>query len=418
MPRRPSRGLCVTIGGIIVLVVVLVLVPAAVAKHAHPTAPADRPMPTVSAPRMHHDRVDGPTRHYEYVFPDGSMSVYDIDQGHRLVQQVSLPTTAGVRGVAASPRTHRLYISYGGDGGAHGNGSLLAYNLLTAQVVWARTYHHGIDSLAISPDGTTIYMPDGELSRDGTWYVVNAATGRDVGTIKAGTGPHNTVVSLDGSLVYLGGRDYTYFEVASTRTKQVIKKVGPFKSGIRPFTVNGTNTLVYTSVTGFLGFQVGDITTGKVLYTVPIRGFRVPAHFPASDPSHGLSLSPDERELYVLDAPNSEVHVFAVAGVPRRPPVQVANIPLAQPMPGYEHPCAYDCFKDGWLQHSRDGRFVYVGDEGDVIDTATRRVVAHLPALARTRKMLEIDWRHGVPVFTTTRTGVGYITHQVRPASR
>jgi hypothetical protein len=59
-----------------------------------------------------------------------------------------------------------------------------------------------------------------------------------------------------------------------------------------------------------------------------------------------------------------------------------------------------------------------VGDEGDVIDTARRRIVATLPALARTRKMLEIDWRNGVPVFTTTRTGLGHITNQVRPTSR
>ena len=311
-----------------------------------------------------------------------------------------------------------LYISYGGDGGSQGNGSLLAYNLLTDQIVWTKTYHHGIDSMAISPDGTTIYMPDGELSPDGTWYVVDAKTGKDIGTIHAGTGPHNTVVSLDGALVYLGGRNDNYLAVASTKTKRVIRRVGPFKSSIRPFTVNGTKMLVYTSVTGFLGFQVGDITTGKVLYTVPIKGFRVPSNFPASDPSHGISLSPDERELYVMDSPNSYVHVFDVSGVPRRPPVQVANIPLSHPMPGYEHPCAYDCFKDGWLHHSRDGRFVYVGDDGDVIATARRRVVTTLPALATTRKMLEIDWRHGVPVFTTTRTGLGYSTNPVRPTAR
>jgi hypothetical protein len=370
---------------------------------------------TAASTATHTPTVGRTTRHYEYVFPDGSMSVYDIDHRHKLVKQVSLPTTAGVRGVAASPVTHMLYISYGGDGGSHGNGSLLKYNLLTDQVVWTKNYHHGIDSMAISPDGKTIYMPDGELSPNGTWYVVAAATGTDIGTINAGTGPHNTVVSLNGSLVYLGGRNYNYFEVASTQTKQVVQKVGPFQSGIRPFTVNGKNTLVYASVTHFLGFQVGDLTTGKVLYTVPIKGFGVPANFPASDPSHGISLSRDERELYVLDAPNSYVHVFDVSGLPARPPVQVANIRMSHPMPGNETPCAYDCFKDGWLQHSADGRFVYVGDEGDVIETATRQVVATLPALANTRKMLEIDWRNGVPVFTTTRTGLGYVTNQVSP---
>src|SRR6266568_3299419 len=63
--------------------------------------------------------------HYEYVFPDGAMYVYDMDNGHKLVKQVSLPTSAGVRGVAASPRTHMLYVSFGGDGGSKWHGSML-----------------------------------------------------------------------------------------------------------------------------------------------------------------------------------------------------------------------------------------------------------------------------------------------------
>jgi hypothetical protein len=77
-------------------------------------------------------------------------------------------------------------------------------------------------------------------------------------------------------------------------------------------------------------------------------------------------------------------------------------------MAGEEAPCAYDCARDGWIQHSRDGRYVYVGDAGDVIDTRTRAVVARLPPLRNSRKHLEIDWRGGVPVATTSRTGLGY----------
>jgi len=46
-----------------------------------------------------------------------------------------------------------------------------------------------------------------------------------------------------------------------------------------------------------------------------------------------------------------------------------------------------------------------------VIDTATRKVVAFLPPLYNSRKMIEIDWQNGVPVFTTTRQGMGYVTH-------
>jgi hypothetical protein len=44
-----------------------------------------------------------------------------------------------------------------------------------------------------------------------------------------------------------------------------------------------------------------------------------------------------------------------------------------------------------------------------VFDTRTYRRVAYLPALRNTRKMLEIDWRGGVPIATTSRQGVGYV---------
>src|SRR6266571_4595102 len=354
-------------------------------------------------------RGSSTTRHYEYVFPDGEIDVFDMDHSHALIKRISLPQTmGGVRGVVASAVTHMLYISYGGDGGNNGNGSMLKYNLLADQVVWTKSYSHGIDSMAISPDGKKIYMPDGEITPDGTWYVVDANTGEDIGTISGGTGPHNTIVSLNGAHVYLGGRNYNYLEVADTATNQVIKKIGPLKSGVRPFTINGAETIAYISVTGFLGFQVGDITTGQVLYTVPINGFSWDGNGP-SDPSHGISLSPYEKELDVIDWPNSYVHVFDVSRVPNSPPRQVADIKLSRSMNHQESPCAYDCLADGWLQHSRDGRFVYVGDAGDVIDTATRQVVINLSALYNSRKHLEIDWANGVPVFTTSRHGLGYV---------
>ena len=106
--------------------------------------------------------------------------------------------------------------------------------------------------------------------------------------------------------------------------------------------------------------------------------------------------------------PNSYVHIFDVAKVPAEPPRPLADIRLTQPMTGQESPCGEDCDRDGWLQHSLDGRFVYVGDSGDVIETRRRKVVAFLPALYNSRYMLEIDWRRGLPVATSTRSGIGY----------
>lgn len=363
--------------------------------------------PSLAGPRVAADAM----RHYEYVFPDGSIEVFDIDANHCLVKSIPVPTRRGVRGIAASPATGMLYIAYGGDGGKSGYGSLLKYDLRSDSVIWTRNYSFGIDSFDITPDGSRIYMPEGEQASGSSWYVLDAMNGDERGVIHGGKGPHNTVVSRNGKLVYLGPRFDPYLYVADVQTGTVIKRVGPVRGdGVRPFTVNAAETLAFITASGFLGFQVGDLRTGRILYTVHVSHFSVPFGFPASTPSHGISLSPDERELYLIDTANSEAHVFDVSSVPNAAPKQISDLALQGKTVGDESPCAYDCLRDGWLQHDLSGRFVYVGDSGDVIDTSRRTTVTVLKPLRNTRKMLEIDFDgRGSPRAATPREGIGYV---------
>ena len=345
------------------------------------------------------------TKHFEYVVSGAGLYVYSIDRANRLVQTIGLPQIGtSVHGVVACPRTARLYISYGFQ--RPPGGSLLAYDLRRGRVLWHRTYSFGIDSMAIDPRCHWIYMLAGEGTTNGTWRVIAAPNGRPSGrTIAGPAGAHNTIIGRDGRYLYLGGVDYPYLEVASTRTDAVVRKLGPLNGpGVRPFTINGSQTLAFTTARSFLGFQVSSIVTGKVLYTVPVPGFSFdPATF-GRTPDHGISLSPNERDLYLIDTPNGYVHVFDVSQLPAEPPRLVANIKLVHAPP-----------HDGWLQHSRNGHYVYVGRSGDVIDTRKRRIVKYLRPLGATADFLEIDWRRGRPVATTNRYGVGYIRHSPQP---
>ncbi len=372
--------------------------------------------------------LDTIVHHYEYVLTDGRIYIYDIDNSHQLLDSVTVPTTAGTRGVSVSPATGMMYISYGGDGGFRGNGSFLALDLSVDSVRWNKSYSHGIDSHEMSPDGTTIYMPDGELAGNGTWYLVNASTGNETGkTITtSGTGPHNTIVSADGSRVYMGNRDpyntgNDYLFVADAATDSIVMRVGPFLKGVRPFTVNGTGTIAFVTITNLLGFQVGDISTGRVMDTIDLTTMGFPKSpcitdgFPGNScqTSHGISLSPDESEVYVIDSPNSIVHVFDVTQIRQNVrPKRIADIHLNHPLLGQATRCAYDCLQIGWLQHSLDGKYVYVGDCGDVIATATHTITAFLPQLRNTRKMIEVDWQNGRVIATSTRQGIGAVTSQ------
>jgi sugar lactone lactonase YvrE len=351
----------------------------------------------------------GRLHHYEYVFPDKSIYVYDMDNRGALVKHVSVPTSTGVRGAVASAVTGMLYISYGGN---RKGGSMLEYNLMKDEVIWVRHYPFGVDSMSISPDGSTIYMPTGEAASGSTWKVIDADSGDVTTSIDSkGIGPHNTVVSPDGSRVFLGPRYTNYLVIASTRTNHVIRKIGPVggTGGIRPFTINGAGSLAFITVSGFLGFQVADTSTGSILYTVPVQGFPTRGGAPSS-PSHGISLSPDEKEVYLIDSISNYVHVFDVTGLPESAPRQVADIKLRGSLSHNESNCAYNCVKYGWLHHSRDGRYVFVGDSGDVIDTTLRKTVMTLPAMANSRTQIEINFEDGTPLPTwamNNRSSIG-----------
>jgi DNA-binding beta-propeller fold protein YncE len=75
-------------------------------------------------------------------------------------------------------------------------------------------------------------------------------------------------------------------------------------------------------------------------------------------PSHGIGLTPDEKELWVCDAHNGRVHVFDATVVPSR---RVASTkPREQP---------------GWVTFSLDGRHAWPST-GEVINARWRSAPA------------------------------------------
>ena len=355
------------------------------------------------------------TSHWLYVVDDGEVYVYDIDNNHALISQFSIPES-GKRGVGVAPKQGILYVSFCGSTDCAGShGSLLAYDLIHNVVAWVANYSFGVDQFAVTPDGSTIYMPHGADSGQGYHTILNASNGQAIGTITTGTDGHNTIVSLDGTRVYLAGytgSNNNYAHVVNTATNQVTLNAGPTINGVRPFTINSTNTLMFTTSTNTCGFQVLSLTTGNVLYTVPFSGS---CNWTVSNaPSHGISLSPDEKRVYVMDAPLDQLEVYDVSRLPSSGPTFVASVPLSS-LSGSESPCQTYCEREGWVLNDLSGRYVYVGDTGNVVDTSTLSVIATLPALQNTRQVIEVEWANGVPIATSTRFGLGRASNILTP---
>jgi DNA-binding beta-propeller fold protein YncE len=334
---------------------------------------------------------------YEYVAGVGSLSVYKIASG-TLVRRFALAGVAEVRGIGASAATGMLYVSYGGF--PKGIGRLLEFSLYRHRVVYDRGYRFGIDSFDISHDGRLIFMPTGENTSGRAWHVLAATTGRVVGSIAAGRSPHDTAVGAGGQHVFLGGASDRYlYEADAARPWKVVGRIGPLGpggiGGIRPFTITAQDTLAFTTTTHYLGFQVSDVATGRVLYTVPVPGFRIPAPF-RGIPSHGIGISPDQRYLWLVDRANRAVHEFDIAGLPHRAPAMIATV----------HVASLDL---GWLNLSRDGRYLFAGDAGNVINTQTHTTVATMGALVRSRYNIEIDWAGSRVCAAYPRASLGYL---------
>ncbi len=184
--------------------------------------------------------------------------------------------------------------------------------------------------------------------------------------------------------------------VADAATQEVVERVGPFSAPIRPYTVNGEGTLCFVNVNGLLGFEVGDVRTGKMLHRVEVPGYLPGPVKRHGCPSHGVGLTPDEKELWVVDGANQRLHVFDATVLP---PKYLTSIELAVDQPG-------------WVTFSLDGRTAYPST-GEVIDTRTRRIVAHLRdeegRQVQSEKLLEIDFAGDVPVRAGDQFGVGRV---------
>jgi DNA-binding beta-propeller fold protein YncE len=267
---------------------------------------------------------------------------------------------------------------------------MLCLDLVTERVVWNRTYEGGCDRMSITPDGSALYVPSFEGPH---WNVVDGASGGVITRIELGSGAHNTIVGLDGSRAYLAGLRSPILSVADTRTHRVVGGVGPFGAPVRPFTVNGAQTLCFVNVNELLGFEVGDIRTGKMLHRVEVAGFRKGLVKRHGCPSHGVGLTPDERELWLADGTNSRVHVFDATVIPPR---QVASIPVRD--------------QPGWITFSLDGRHAYPST-GEVIDTRTREIVTTLRDESgrpvQSEKLVEVVLSGGRPVAVGDQFGLG-----------
>ena len=179
----------------------------------------------------------------------GSISVYDIDAGHRLIRTIeTVPGVADVRGVAASAATGKLYVAYMD---ASSTGMIYCLDIYNDAILWNRVVNPGVDRLAMKPDGKLLYVPTWEGGSADYINVMDAATGDIVRRVEFSNKSHDTQYPLSGPIFQEtkaedGSGHYLYLIDPNSYS---VSRIGPYSGILGPYAVDSTSSYVVNNVT-------------------------------------------------------------------------------------------------------------------------------------------------------------------------
>jgi hypothetical protein len=334
-------------------------------------------------------------RHLIYVAEPGSLErpgwangvgvvVLDADDNYSFVKRIPTWEYAGsmspeqVSGMAASPVTNLLYVA--------ARGRMAAIDMATDKMVWSVTLDGNCcERPQVTPDGKIVVV-GGDLQD--YWYEVNAKTGQLIGKLEAPLSPnsHNLNLSADGRTAFMSPNNKV-MTVSDVLSRKVIRTI-PFPDNIRVFVLNKDSSKIYTNNNNFDGFLIADVATGQILKKVEVTSedwkskwnVKPVPRIPHACPSHGIALTPDEKEVWLDDGIFKKIRIFSNTDNPK----EIDTIDT--PMGSY------------WLTFGLDGKLVYASS-GDVIDVKTHKIVGHLKdeygRIMTSEKMLDITFDNG-----------------------
>ena len=302
--------------------------------------------------------------------------VFDLES-RRLVRRLVVGPQP--HGIAAPADASVVYVALEANGRARGE--LLWIDSRAYRVEHRMELCREPHALAATPDGRWLYVP----CRDEHYWVVDAKERTVVARIHTGGRPHNVQVSGDGRLALLSPMgDRARVTIVDVEAGHEVVGEIRFAGSVRPSALSIDGRL-FQHVDGLNGFQVADVDRREVIATVehgsPLGWFLAHPKFGWLGPSglqrcHGLAIRPDQREIWSACGASVTVHDIAESSYP-----ELVRVPLES--------------KAYWLSFSPEGRWAFVAlsetDEVAMIDTASRRVVAHLSAGAAPKRNLVIE---------------------------
>jgi DNA-binding beta-propeller fold protein YncE len=322
----------------------------------------------------------------------GSISVYEIDAGHRLIKTIkTVPGVGDVRGVAISAATGKLYVAYRD---VSGTGMVYCLDVYNDSVLWNRAITPGVDRLAINPDGKLLYVPTWEGGSADYINVVDSATGDIVRRVQFSNRSHDTQYSLSGPIFQEtkaedGSGNYMYLIHPGS---YAVSRIGPYSGILGPFAVDSTSSYVVNNVRDLWGMQVANLKTGEIITATILN------HPPGgAGLLHGIGWTPDQSEVWE-NSSGSDPHVYIWGMLNPMAPVLKEKLALRSGRGSH------------WLTFDMKGDYGYVApikNSDDGTEIFNVRTHTSVGVIGSSEDMLEIDFSDAKIIQVGDQYGIG-----------
>src|SRR5262249_26463922 len=212
---------------------------------------------------------------------------------------------------------------------------------------------------AVTPDGKWVAVPIRDSDRVD---LVDVALGKVVKSLPVKV-PHNCYNARRNDHVWVTSMGDSTVHQIDLKTLTYLATI-PVGGVPRPLAVTRDEKTLYCELSDLHGFVVADVPGRKVIRKVELPSLPPDVKFPVPHtPSHGLELTPDEKELWATSCGTDTVYVYDTAGKKIVGKVRTGKGPA-------------------WLTFSPDGKHCCVSnvlsDDVSIIDASKRQEVARI----------------------------------------
>jgi YVTN family beta-propeller protein len=222
---------------------------------------------------------------------------------------------------------------------------------------------------AVTPNGKFVAVPifDGDSVQ-----IIHGESLRVLKTLPVKR-PHNCLNAGNNDRMFVTSTAGNQVNIIDLRTLEYVAEI-PVGGVPRPIAVDREEKTLYVALSGFHGFVIVDIPSRKVASKVEFTPLPAGTDLQplGNTATHGLTLTPDGKELWAASVPTESVYVYDIQIGKVLPAIGVGKLP-------------------NWIAFSPDERYACITNTGSndcsIVDRRTKKEVARI-AVGRAPKRL------------------------------